>query len=70
VDAYFKQIPVSMQIDLLAALGLVSYTDALGLIRRWNRQKGIYPRPPYRSITTWSIESCACTAGRAELSSA
>lgn len=30
--------------NLLAALGLVSYTEVLGLIRLWNRHKGIYPK--------------------------
>jgi len=30
--------------NLLAALGLVSYTETLGLIRRWNRRKGVYPK--------------------------
>jgi hypothetical protein len=30
--------------NLLAALGLVSYTEALGLIRLWNRKKGAYSK--------------------------
>lgn len=30
--------------NLLAALGLVSYTEALGLLRLWNRRKGFYPK--------------------------